>query len=414
MKKFHARLSGSRGTMSRRICLLIVTLCMLTGCISCQSRNGAVTDNAYHAGTDSQFFQQSFSLAPSGIQETEDGCVFVHQQFVYRFDIKQKKITPLCSKINCLHDEETDDEKKKNCNAYLENMITGAEVQLMLYKDHVFASYLGTDWSKMKYPTTIMRLSLDGSSREVFNEQSSMQRCMLHRGYIYYLTPLFTAGPDQIASSYPVLRISAEKAFSKPELIFQMDEHVIGAGNIFGFGNYVVFYYHISEESHFLFLFDQTTEEIVKVEYPRSWPAWFNEHIYGLTYLESEGFDYPSEAFFCTPGKDDFQKVELGDICQGNLILSDGRYLYINSGNIPEPDLGKAKRWRAYDENHEFVDEFILPESSYYYYAVPIGGEHYQYLVYEDESGQWGISVWDKSLIGSYHGKTVEPEIILY
>ena len=89
--------------------LIILSSLLISSC----GKNSAETlDDSYHAGTDFQFFQISDGggIWPK-VQETENGCVFVHDDFVYMFDQKSEVIMPLCSLVNCLHDKETDMEK---------------------------------------------------------------------------------------------------------------------------------------------------------------------------------------------------------------------------------------------------------------------------------------------------------------
>ncbi len=73
------------------------------------------------------------------------------------------------------------------------------------------------------------------------------------------------------------------------------------------------------------------------------------------------------------------------------------------------------------------IDEFTLPDTmknTKYPQEPPIGGEKYQYLVFEEvekdeETGEvknleWGLYIWDKSSIGTLHGKPYEQTKIVY
>ena len=45
----------------------------------------------------------------------------------------------------------------------------------------------------------------------------------------------------------------------------------------------------------------------------------------------------------------------------------------------------------------------------------PVGGEKYQYLVFDDEENcEWGLYIWDKSEIGTLHGKPYTQKKVVY
>ena len=61
----------------------------------------------------------------------------------------------------------------------------------------------------------------------------------------------------------------------------------------------------------------------------------------------------------------------------------------------------------------QLIDECVFPETSYYYNDPPIGGE-YQYLLFEEDTGEWGLYIWDKNEIGSLHGSACIQEKVSY
>ena len=97
-------------------------------------------------------------------------------------------------------------------------------------------------------------------------------------------------------------------------------------------------------------------------------------------------------------------------------IQTDGRYLYIDDSAYkmledPESDI----HVQVYDENMEPVDEYIIPETKSYPMGGPVGGEKYQYLLFDDgETGEWGLYIWDKSEIGTLHGKPYTQQKVVY
>ncbi|MBQ8637607.1 MAG: hypothetical protein IJ468_00395 [Lachnospiraceae bacterium] len=116
------------------------------------------------------------------------------QEYVYFFDIDKQILIPLCNRPDCLHDKETDDTKKMECNAYVDYSMYNCSLQY--YQGKLYAnSYSRTvDVNQENRTATVTfngemlyELALDGSSRDVFPVQ--LENCgmfMMHRGMIYY------------------------------------------------------------------------------------------------------------------------------------------------------------------------------------------------------------------------------------
>ena len=180
--------------MKRLILFLLFSLIFLAAC-------GKIPDSTkldperYHSGTDMQYFQITYSNKISRIQDHENGCYFYHDGFLYSLDVNEKTIQPVCSKANCLHDRESDPERRKACHAFVSDQDPDV-VSVMLYQDQLFVC-IDRLFSRKTFGTvdklsfghsSIIRIASDGSSRELFyeNEDIQIDITMLHRGYIYF------------------------------------------------------------------------------------------------------------------------------------------------------------------------------------------------------------------------------------
>ena len=95
--------------------------------------------------------------------------------------------------------------------------------------------------------------------------------------------------------------------------------------------------------------------------------------------------------------------------------VSDGKYFYLFSGFLSHNDPDIEDHFLVYDGQMELVDEFSVPDTNTYTMDPPIGGEKYQYLVFDDEeTGEWGLYIWDKSEIETLHGKAYTQQKIVY
>ena len=192
------------------------------------------------------------------IQETSDGCFLYHDQYIYRYDNRDNSITVLCSKPNCLHDKETDPKKQIECNAFLDGMIPGGTVTLMLYNENLYICYEELYSKGGKYPSAICRMAGDGSAKEVIYEHSNMLVPMQHRGYIYFVAVGYSADTDNISGSTAIKRVDITSQRAKEEVIYQADFMVNGGGFLMGYGNhiYCCLSHYGSTEDSFIKLFD--------------------------------------------------------------------------------------------------------------------------------------------------------------
>ena len=76
-------------------------------------------------------------------------------------------------------------------------------------------------------------------------------------------------------------------------------------------------------------------------------------------------------------------------------------------------ELDSEKTFWVYDENMKLVDTFLVPDTADGLFDPPLGNQDTQYLHFQDEE-KWGLQIWDKSLIGTYHGSAYQQEEIVY
>ena len=108
---------------------------------------------------------------------------------------------------------------------------------------------------------------------------------------------------------------------------------------------------------------------------------------------------------------------KITDTVIGSYLVSDEKYLYINNGyeHLLNPE--KPCIFQVYDHQLQYIDSFIVPDvvGQNYQLDPPIGGEKYQYLLFEEEDiGEWGLYIWDKSEIGTLHGKAYTQKKVVY
>ncbi len=407
--------------------LLILSSLLLS---SCGKSSAGTLDDSYHAGTDFQFFQ----IADGGgifprLQETENGCVFLHNDFIYTYDQQSGVIMPLCSRVNCLHDKEMDSEKREDCNAYLDHNL-GLSTQLMLFKNNIYVSYTRNDTTpETPYISVLYRISLDGLAKDEIYRTTMIHAPIIHRGFMYYYTQAYEVQKGEeigsISSTLELHRLNIEGSKVKEEVLLSSDEYT-ALQAIRAYGNHI--YIRLVANNSIVkgFIYDVKTGKIEDFDRLSVLTFCFGQMYATEQDISSESMEQ-TDVYVCDYLNKESELV-LNHFPRYSYITSDLKYLYVNNGYSLFEDPGAEVWFKVYDESMTLVDEFTLPETMkdvlYYPQEPPIGGEKYQYLVFEDaeeneETGtkevrEWGLYVWDKSSIGTLHGKPYEQTKIVY
>ena len=237
--------------------------------------------------------------------------------------------------------------------------------------------------------------------------------------------------------------IDIRKKQPKKELVYDPGVSSLMSGSfLIGIGNYVFFDMDTSGErndtgqkidlsdsamrveiSDFSFstgVYDIHKGTIERISLPILHPTWFNGYLYQTESLTiPEDMDpWSLEALkretkikqIATDGTDGDAPIKA--ICS-SLLHSDFSYFYVTSGTLTTFFKEEESWVKIYDKNFQLIDECVFPETSYYYNDPPIGGE-YQYLLFEEDTGEWGLYIWDKNEIGSLHGSACIQEKVSY
>ena len=419
----------------RKALAIILLLATLNSLCSCGQSSIPDTID-YIPGQDMQYFQLTECEKTALMQETENGCYFYHDRFIYYYDNKTGQIDPLCSRPGCLHEKETDLNKKQECCAYLDSMryttrktMLELPVSLMLYKENLYVCYELSFSAENagESPCAVVRIACDGSSKDRIYEDNRMMYSMIHRGYLYYYAIEYPIDEKtgEVRVNNCLYRINLEGSIKK-ELIFKPDPATPdNMGYIRGYGNYILFDTNeraltVDDTDLHYGLYNIHTGETVFVDELCMHPTCYNKKLYFRN--PGGNYDYYAQVpleYADLDGTD--RGIALEEITEGTYLMADGKYLYINYGaslRIQFYDDRKIEDeevlFEAYDKDMNLIDEFNIPRTNWTMMDPPIGGEKYLYLPFEDiETGEWGLLVWDKSEIGTLHRKTVSAAKVL-
>lgn len=371
-------------------------------------------EDTYHFDTDWQYYMSAPAVNMPKIQETENGCVFVHNGFIYTYT-QGGSIMPLCSKVNCLHDQEPDPEKRCECHACLDDALVYSEgitsASLMAYKDSLYVVYETETGDASEGNKCLARLQLDGSSKEVLLNGQNMEFPIIHRGYIYYFSWEYNADNNEISTKASFHRMNIEKKNFKDELIFS-DGKQHGFSGLQAYGSFV-YYFMINEGDVLTQVYDIRTGKIIPTDLKADQYLMYRDKLYCMhdTDIEDNTSLLDISEMDITGKKG---TMVITGIEPGSTLLSDPNYLYLSNTQIhlEHPEIEEV--YKVYDWNYNLVDTYRMPDIGYPY-GVSAGGENFQYQLYTgNEEDEWGLLIFDKKQIGSIQGGFCPYNVICY
>lgn len=189
MTKKHLILSG----LSAKLNLLILSIAavfLLTGCGNRQG--GALVESSFYKeeyipNEDYNYRSYNWLETSHGMVQTEDGYYFIAGEYLFFLDKDTGQTMPLCFKTDCLHNEETDDNKVAYCDALL-----GMDAGFMHFLAYSQGRLYTICVDRNTAGSNIIEMKPDGSDRKVLSSypfpgsDDSSTIMLMHRGVIYY------------------------------------------------------------------------------------------------------------------------------------------------------------------------------------------------------------------------------------
>lgn len=426
-----------------RLCILSCAF-VLSGC------GKGELPNTYVEGSDFQYMRQGSADYVPEMQKGEDGYYFRRGEFIYYLDEKTDTLLPLCNRADCLHERETDEERREACNAFVANEFERSNCRGIAYCNG-YLYCLSIDSNEFHERATLYRIAADGSSKEqvVQWDDVAIGKWIIHRDTFFYEERIYyfpseheEESEEDVQDLITVKKLKLSGSMEQPETLYVCEEENVyygGCNWLVAYGNY--FYIIISgvkfeSDERFYsyektFIYDMEKETFEELTYGGMAEE---EQILGVTFWQDRILFAPNiydvddiETSYLRTGNIyiadlDGSNVEIfmEDVPMGYSIRSDGRYLYLTNGTmVTMSDWGywnysEKKTFWAYDEENEMVDTFILPEAVKDFGTPAVGDTERMYTIYQEDDGGWGVLRLDKSKIGSYHGAEIDFTVIPY
>lgn len=419
----------------KKLLFYVSAFILLLGITGCGRKN--YLPDTYVEESDFQYMRQgSMDLQPD-MQKGEKGYYFRHDAFIYYLDEETEKLLPLCNRVDCLHDMETEPARYETCNAYVQpyggqSCSTGFEY----YKGYLY--YIAQSYEGMETILTLYRLSEDGAEKEQIYQWKEVyiMDWMIHRGIFYYSEGIFeeSDSEDEVVEEYFFVKaIDLTKVVKRPKTIFEPSREEIdymGIQWLTAYGNYLYFLVTGNgagyEKVHIYNIKNGNVSELAleghEEENISSVVFWQDHILFSLDVFDVNDMEYSSftpKTWYMANLDGSNSQVFMEDVLSGYSFRSDGEYLYVtNSFIVTRDELGlmeynEKKTFWVYDKEKQLVDTFLLPDEIKDLGLPPIGDPQRMCTVYKDDT-EWGVLYWDKSQIGNCNGGAPQLKKIPY
>ena len=192
----------------KRVRMLAATVLLLVGLTACAGNGPKDYGEAYDPEMDYPLMNEA-NLDGTYIAETESGYYYLNGDFLYYSDKDTMKPIPLCNKPNCKHENETDDTKVYECNAYIGVWTTLPFLQY--YKGSLY-TVEGFDATEKLNKFSLVKISLDGTKREHLLDVTDQCVYGIHRDYLYMA---------KNGNKPKIVRVPMDDLNAEPEVIFE-------------------------------------------------------------------------------------------------------------------------------------------------------------------------------------------------
>ena len=370
---------------------------------SCQKQEDTLPKEEYVQGMDYQYMYDNRPMA-----EAPEGYYFRVSDFLYYIGKDTMEPVPLCSKPNCLHQQEQDPEKVADCGAFFRD--PRAEPLLAYYDGAVYLTALKDPFDSSG-AIDLIRIKTDGTERETVLElPENSGVCLIHCGYLYYTVDTYNIELD---ADYGVYRQSLQGG--KPELIYKGQWEQGSIRSLAAYGGYLYIEESVSYFDQQRVVFEVLVQDLRTGETGPAFahpemadpmmPKFLNGKIYNSIYhnqdLEDSAEHY-YEHFTCDLDGGNRQPADFpSDPTKAYRTDADSIWYY----TIPW-QRDQALVLRQLDEEGNVLAEWPAPDYGASADMIPGGKEHFFFTGWE-ETGEG-----NREFVLSYMEKNPEDGIL--
>jgi hypothetical protein len=391
----------------KKVLALLISMVLFVLCISGCADNGTENKNLnlkneYVEVQDNQYmYFDNWHGTP--IQHSENGYYYMKNKFLFFIDEESFETYPLCNKSDCLHDKETDETKKEDCNAFVN--IYEDQPKIQYYDGNIYTMFVDENDN---YSLSLRKFDVKTQTKEdVFKlDTKDVDDWIIHRGYMYYIDSVLTNidenGNETTDNDTALYRVDLLSNNHKAEKISNFDELGVSlqqASNMQAYGNYI--YYDTQTVKRGTDILDADNDTFDDKRY--CYDIENNKNFCITDNLKGDDPYYCGfyndkiiyisgkfRVFTCDlDGKNTTTLFKYDKKFYGYNIFTDGKYIYFVNYSTG------ADNYTVFDENGKQLNEVKMP------FAVdPIVPFDSNYIIY-CEDGNTELQVVDKSKIAT-------------
>lgn len=356
--------------------ILIISICCMcsvygcaSGAVSTQGEAGGSSVN-YNFLSDCQLVKSGSDSSSINVAKGEEGYYVAIGKYIYYVDGNTMSSIILCSKPNCLHNNE-------QCNAFI-----GANDGIMFNQGYLY-TFIDADIDNDFVGRELIRISVDGTLKETcFYTEYMPVDWMIHRGYLFYSVKKYTdADYTQSTNCDAYLyRLSLNSANAKPEEVYyaQEVEQNANIGELVAFDSSLFFWISgnsredKANEISKTICMNINTCETKEMLSPKG-EELFSPKLLGSNLVFGGGVTAEGYQYYKTDINGDCVEPFI-EIKKDEQIICDGKYLYVDNalglsveiakGEISEEDA--VRKFKVYDESLKLVDELYFSQNKAY------------------------------------------------
>ena len=219
-------------------CLMAAIIVFTSGCSEKYSED-------FNLETDCQYSYYNSVTSWNKIQSDGDGQYILKDYYIYYYNTEKNTMVPLCNKPNCLHDMETDQSRRLDCNACAPAEFGGGDARIQYYDGYIYYFFNGLE------DFSLYRVSKDGSKKDkifTINDENMLYTWLIHRGYFYYVTQTYYYGEDKDTQVYQqselkYIKLSSNMKEDDAQVIFKSDNKhsAFGIYDLKAYKNYLCY-----------------------------------------------------------------------------------------------------------------------------------------------------------------------------
>ena len=397
--------------MFKRILAILLVALMLICLVGCEGEKTDISAT-YDFVNDCQLAKSGSNSSNVNIAKCENGYYVAVGKYIYYVDGSLMDSTVLCSKPNCLHDDEL-------CNAYI-----GANDGIAYNNGYIYTFVdAGLDYEFTG--NELKRISADGTEKEIcFYTEFTPVDWMMHRGYLYYSVKKYQNidyAQSTKCDAY-IYRIPLDSANPKPEEVYFAEEvdHNANVSELIAFDNYLYFWVggdlrdNKGREVSKTLCMDLSTFTTKEMLSPNGEELFFPKFLDGKLVF---GGGVTDEGYLYYKSDINGENIEpLMEIKKNEQITCDGKYLYVDNalgltlgvakGGIDKEDT--VRTLSVYDSSLNLIDELCFESKGAYTWNLLPVDENIFLFGGKNSDDKPVIFYFDKSELGTLKGEKWE------